>query len=232
MQTPHYLAKAQGTPKGGLVLLHEAFGLTPHIRAQADKFAALGYTTLAPDMLVPSAPLSERDDNAWQSNGIFSWLPQNKAGLDLGRDLIVSTRPEQVLAIVAESVASVKNLGLPIALPIATIGYCWGGSVSFVASKQVPGLACAVCYYGGRIAEIAAQPPAPAIPVLVHTAKLDRYIPYDEAMQALRTHTPGVEVYGYNADHGFNRDDGPTYDAAVAGLALERTLAFFSKHLK
>lgn len=223
-----YTVKARGTPKGGLVLLHEAFGLTPHIRKQADAFASLGYSVVAPDMLTPAAPVDERDDADWQSDGIHTWLPQTKAGLDTGRDLIISTKLEQVFPLLTSAVAALAGQGLPV----ATLGYCWGGSVSFVASKQLPGISCAVCYYGGKLAELAAQPPQPRVPVLAHLAKLDRYIPYEPAMHAVRTHTPEVEAYGYDADHGFNRDDGPVYDAAVAKLALDRTLAFLGKHLK
>jgi carboxymethylenebutenolidase len=215
-----------GTPKGGLILLHEAFGLTPHIRRIADHFAGLGYTVIAPDMLELAVPQAEREDAAWQSDGIYTWLSQKQTGLDIARPLITSIKPEQMLALLQACVAKLDGL------PVATLGYCWGGSVSFVAAKQLPGLKCAVAYYGGRIAELAAQPPAPQVPVLAHLAKLDRYIPFEAAMTSLKEHTPDVEAYGYDADHGFNRDDGPVYKEAAAKLALERTLAFFDKHMK
>ena len=233
MQT-YYFAKAHGTPnngvKGGLILLHEAFGLTPHIRRTADQFAARGYSVVAPDMLELAVAQDERDQeekgSAWQSDGIYTWLSQKQIGLDTARPLIVSIKPEQIMALLQACQAKLDGL------PVATIGYCWGGSVSFVAAKQLPGLACAVAYYGGKIAELAAKPPAPQVPMLCHLAKLDRYIPYEGAIESLRTNTPEVEAYGYEADHGFNRDDGPVYDEAVAKLALERTLAFFAKNLK
>jgi carboxymethylenebutenolidase len=229
MQT-FYMVKAHGTPKGGLILLHEAFGLTPHIRRQCDQFAALGYTVIAPDMLEPAAPQAEREDEAWQSDGIYTWLAQKQVGLDTARPLIVGTAPEQIFDILKSCINKLGDL------PVATIGYCWGGSVSFVAAKQLPGhlpnLACAVCYYGGKIAELAAKLPVPQVPTLCHLAKLDRYIPFEAAIKSLSDNTPDVEAYAYEADHGFNRDDGPVYDAPAAKLALERTLAFFDKYLK
>ena len=43
-----YLAKPAGTPKGGLVVVQEIFGINAHIRAVADRFAEHGYTTIAP----------------------------------------------------------------------------------------------------------------------------------------------------------------------------------------
>jgi carboxymethylenebutenolidase len=183
MQT-FYTARAHGTPKGGLILLHEAFGPTPHIRRTCDHFAGLGYTVIAPDMLELAVPQAEREDEAWQSDGIFTWLSQKQIGLDIARPLITSIQPAQMLALLQACVARLDGL------PVATIGYCWGGSVSFVAAKQLPGIACAVAYYGGKIAELAAQPPAPKAPVLTHLARLDRYIPFEAAMAKPTVTTP------------------------------------------
>src|SRR5436309_8667607 len=46
-----YLAAPEGAgPWPGVVVLHELFGLTDDIRAQADRFAAAGYLALAPDL--------------------------------------------------------------------------------------------------------------------------------------------------------------------------------------
>ena len=42
---------------------------------------------------------------------------------------------------------------------------------------------------------------------------------------------PNVEIFIYQADHGFNCDERGSYDAASAALAKQRTLAFFGKHL-
>eukprot|EP01037_Dinobryon_pediforme_P037950 gene37950-45689_t len=43
-----YHAQPSGTRKGGLVLVQEIFGVTPHIRALCDEYAADGYEVLAP----------------------------------------------------------------------------------------------------------------------------------------------------------------------------------------
>src|SRR5690242_18122583 len=43
-----YLAEAEGKPKGGLVVIQEIFGVNAHIRTVADRFAAMGYTAVAP----------------------------------------------------------------------------------------------------------------------------------------------------------------------------------------
>ena len=43
-----YLAQPEGKPKGGIVVVQEIFGVTEHIRSVADRFAAAGYTAIAP----------------------------------------------------------------------------------------------------------------------------------------------------------------------------------------
>ena len=42
---------------------------------------------------------------------------------------------------------------------------------------------------------------------------------------------PEVEVHVYPADHGFNCDHRGAYQEASAKMALQRTLAFFAKHV-
>jgi carboxymethylenebutenolidase len=39
-----------GGPFPGLVLIHDYWGMTPHIRTQARRFAELGYYVIAPDL--------------------------------------------------------------------------------------------------------------------------------------------------------------------------------------
>jgi len=43
-----YRVDPAGTPKGGIVVIQELFGVNRHIRSVADRFAALGYVAIAP----------------------------------------------------------------------------------------------------------------------------------------------------------------------------------------
>ena len=43
-----YRVDPAGTPKGGIVVIQEIFGVNHHIRSVADRFAALGYVAIAP----------------------------------------------------------------------------------------------------------------------------------------------------------------------------------------
>ena len=56
------------------------------------------------------------------------------------------------------------------------------------------------------------------------------HIPMTHVNELRKLH-PGVQIFDYPADHGFNCDERGSYDANSAKLAKERTLAFFAKHL-
>jgi carboxymethylenebutenolidase len=208
---PGYRVLPKGPVKGGVVVLHEAFGVTPHIERVAEWLAGEGYAVVAPNLLA--------------SVGQLEALPQNKLGLDTGRTLIGQRRMEDVLGEIA---ACVRELG--VHGKVGTVGYCWGGSLSFASAAQVPGVAAASAYYGGKLGELG-RTLVPKCPVEVHLAELDRYIDFADAWGALQPLAPGVVTYAYAADHGFHRDDGVTFDAPAAGVARARTLAFFGRHV-
>ena len=111
---------------------------------------------------------------------------------------------------------------------IGIVGYCWGGYIAWLSAARVSGLACAVSYYGGGITDAAAEDPK--CPVLAHFGERDSVIPLPAVKKFAAAH-PEVEIHVYPADHGFNCDQRASYDAASAGLARERSLQFFRKHI-
>lgn len=215
-QLPAYLVRPQAEPKAGVVIYQEAFGVTPHIKRMCAWLAENGYLALAPDMFARSEP-----DPAKRV------LSYSKEGLNQGRDYIVAHPKETWLLDCTAAIEHVKGQGLKT----GTLGYCWGGSLSYFSASQVSGVSACVGYYGGMMADLAAamQPPCP---VQIHLATLDRYIPVGPTSAAITRHVPKAELYIYDADHGFNRDDGVTYSPPAATLARERTLRFFRDNLK
>ena len=113
--------------------------------------------------------------------------------------------------------------------PVATIGFCLGGSVSYLAAVRLPGLAAAVCYYGGQIVRFADE--APRCPVQMHFGEQDHAIPLAD-VEAIRAKRPDVEVHTYPAGHGFNCDERASFEPASAKLAWGRSLAFLEQHLR
>ncbi|MBS0569513.1 MAG: dienelactone hydrolase family protein [Proteobacteria bacterium] len=204
-----YRVKPVGKPKGGIVIVQEIFGVNPHIRAVADDFAAHGYTAIAPAFF----DFAENDVE----------LAYDKAGIDKGKALAMEVGMERAVEAVASAAESIRSSGR-----IGVVGYCWGGTVALRAAQWL-GLP-ASSYYGARNVGFLDQPlKAPAI---FHFGADDPSIPPD-AIAKHRQAWPEAPVYVYeHCGHAFNRKvDAHAYNAAAAQLALERTLAFFARHL-
>ena len=204
-----YLAKPAGTPKGGVVVVQEIFGVNAHIRRVADGYAAHGYTAIAPAFF------------DFVENGVE--LAYDAAGVARGRDLAMEVGLERALEAVASAAESIRSSG-----KVGVVGYCWGGTVALRAA-QVLGLP-ASSYYGARNVQFLGEPlQAPAI---FHFGADDPSIP-PEAIAKQRAAWPDAPVYVYeHCGHAFNRDADPhAYNAVAAKLALERTLALFARSL-
>ena len=211
---PAYVAEPVGTPKGGIVVIQEIFGVNSHIRAVADGYAAAGYLAIAP-----------------------ATFERVRRGVDLGYDAEGMTEgsalKSAVEALPAPGVMQDIQAAVEYAAKagkVGVVGYCYGGLLTWRAAESVSGLAAAAPYYGGGMTSPDDASRQPKVPVLAHFGSKDHYISL-ESVEAFRKAQPGVEVQLYEADHGFNCDQRGSYNAPAAQLARERTLAFFSTHL-
>lgn len=199
----------QDKPRGGLVIAQEIFGVNGHIRSVCDAYAAEGYLAIAPALF-----------DRLQRGVDTGYAPDDIAR---GRELKARTDIDAVLRDVAaarEVAAAAGRVGI--------VGYCWGGYVAWMASARVPGFACAVPYYGGGMPEASGE--QPRCPVLAHFGERDAAIPVEGVKKLAAAH-PEVQVFLYDAEHGFNCDQRKSYDAPSAKLARERTLAFLRRHI-
>jgi len=201
-----YEALPEGRPRGGVVILHEIFGLTPHIRDVADVYADNGYHVLAP-------ALFDRLER-----GVI--VPY--ASVDRGRALVARLSQQDVIADTGAAVMQLAGSGR-----VGVVGYCWGGTVAWMAAAHLP-IAAAVAYYGGRIHEHLDL--VPRCPVMFHYGEQDPHIPR-AAVERVQAAFPGGEYHWYAAGHGFNCTDRSGYDPDCARLALGRTLGFLAVHV-
>ena len=197
------------TPKGCVVIAPEIFGVNDHIRAVAEGFAADGYAVLAPSLF----DRSERDYEAGYDD----------TSIAAGRAIISEISFDETLRDIAACVTWGAQFG-----KVGLVGYCWGGTIAWLAAAQTDGLACAVSYYGGGIPDHADV--KPRVPLMLHFGEQDQR-PNLEQARAIAAANPGAEAYFYPAGHGFNCDHRASFDAASAALARERTLAFFARHI-
>ncbi len=173
-----------------------------------DGFAADGYTAIAPCLF----------DRV--RRGIE--LGYSAAEMQEGSGYTKQLTPEDTLRDLAAALAVVKHSGRA-----ATVGYCWGGTLSYLAACQLP-LACAVVYYG-RVASYLDQ--KPRCPVMYHYGKEDRSIPHADVART-KAANPHAPLFVYEgAGHGFNCEQRDAYNPQVAALARARTLDFLGRYV-
>ncbi|MGH9133889.1 MAG: dienelactone hydrolase family protein [Ilumatobacteraceae bacterium] len=196
-----------GSARAAVVIVQEIFGVNEHIRAVVDRYAGRGFHAIAPalfDRVERGVELGYNQDDGLRGREIRAGIDWDSTVLDVGA-----------------AVAHVAATG-----PVATIGYCWGGSVSWLAASELP-IAAAVGYYGGQVTQFLDR--TPLCPVLLHFGALDAMIPLDGVAKIGESY-PDVEVHVYDgADHGFNCDARASYQPDAAALALERTLGFLAR---
>ena len=206
-----WVARPEQAPRGAIVVIQEIFGATAHIRDVADRFAAAGFTAMAPaffDVLQPGVELAYDD-----------------AGMRRGRALVGELGLDGALAIVGAATHWLRESGHRV----GAVGYCWGGTVAFLAATRL-GLP-AVSYYGARNVPFLDEPAR--APLMFHFGGRDRSIPAED-VAVHRQKQPQAQTFVYpEAGHAFNRDVDPhAYAPDSARLAWQRTLDFFGEHLQ
>lgn len=206
-----YLAKPAGTPKGGVVVIQEIFGVNHHIKAVTDFFASQGYLALAP-----------------------RFFDHIKTGIELGYtpDTIAEGRgyvmqPGFTDKAVQDAEAAIQELKTRGARKVGVTGYCWGGTISWLAATRLKPDAVSG-YYGGGIH--GARNEKPTVPTQLHFGDKDMHIPMTHVNELRKLH-PDVQIFDYPADHGFHCDERGSWDAAASKQAMARTLEFFGKHV-
>lgn len=207
-----YLARPDGSPIAGLVVVQEAFGVNSHIRFVADGYTRDGFLAIAPaffDRIERGVELGYTGDD-------------RQKGIALARQI----NPDDAVKGMEAALQYLKEQKVGKS---GVIGYCFGGTMAWLAATRL-NPAAAVGYYGGNLARFAQE--NPRCPVMLHFGVLDKHIPKEEIDKVQALH-PDVQVFWYeNADHGFNCDQRDSYNPAVAKLARERSLAFLKEHLK
>jgi len=230
-----YVATPAGAVRGGLVVVHEIWGLVDHITDVADRLASQGYLAVAPDLLSGIGISPEVGQEMQRIRTLGSAEEQTRFQPMLREKMAPMQAPEFARGAIASLRRSVDYLaGRPeVGDRIGVIGFCFGGSYSFSLAAADERIRAAVPFYG--------SPPRPDqlatinCPVLAfygdQDARLTAGLP--ELKQAMSA--AGVEftaqVYP-GVGHAFFNDTSPfSYDAATATDAWNRTLTFLDQTL-
>jgi carboxymethylenebutenolidase len=193
--------------KGGVIVVQEIFGIDEHVRRDVDRWASLGFEAVAPSLYDRREPgfLAGHDGEGMA------------AGISHAR----ATPLDQALADIAACRDYLGPRG-----KVFIVGYCYGGSLAWLAAGKLEGLSGASSYYGSMVQANADL--KPKCPTIIHLGRLDAGIPADEVKAAVRDVNPEVPVHIYDdAGHGFNNEDPARHAAASADLARKRTLELF-----
>lgn len=204
--------KAKGK-LGAVLVVHENRGLTPHIKDVTRRIAKAGFIALGVDALSP-----------------FGGTPANE---DEGRAMFPKLDPAQNIENIKSGLdylRALKNSNKKT----GCVGFCWGGAIANAMAVSDPLLNAAVPYYGRQAAAV--DVPKIKAKLMLQYAGMDERvnegIPAYEA--ALKENKIDYKLYIYEgAQHAFNNDSSPArYNAEVAKLAWDRTIAFFKEELK
>ncbi|MEJ7649623.1 MAG: dienelactone hydrolase family protein [Nakamurella sp.] len=229
-----YRAEPEGSRvRGGMVLIHEIWGLIPHIQDVADRFAAAGYLTIAPDLLSHIGV-----DRALGLELFADYTSSDDAVRSAAQPRMrAMTAPAQAPEYARWATDQLRScIDLLAAEPtvgdrIAAVGFCFGGSYAFAIAAADARVRVTVPFYGvapddieaitGRVLAIYGEPD-------------ERVASTGDATQRRLT-AAGVDattqVYS-GVDHAFFNDTNThTYDAAAASDAWQRTVAFLHEHL-
>ena len=197
------------TSKKSIILVYEIFGLTDHIKNVAKEYAENGFLVAIPDIF---SRLENNIDLPYNKNGFSKGLHlKEKLGWELP---------------VMDIVALAANLRLES--NVSVLGYCYGGSLAWLAMQKSFIFEKGICYYGSSI---------PAFlelnvncPSMLHFGSKDKGIPIEsieKVKKFIDKNKNKIELYVYeNADHGFNCNQRKSYNKKAAELAFEKTIKF------
>lgn len=207
-----WIARPEGRPRGAVVIGQEMYGVTEYLKRVAAFYAAQGYLTITPALY----DRRERD----------CVLAYNEADRDRVHTLYKSMDWEQSLLDLAAARAFVADAGPGSALKTAIVGFCWGGSLAWMAACRQP-FDAAVAYYGSAMPDYKGE--TNRCPVIAHVGELDSSLPPARVAEFSAVH-PEVAFYSYpGAAHGFdNETRAARYHAEAHRLARERSLKFLA----
>ena len=110
-------ARPNGVPKGGVIVLQEIFGLTDHIQQVTETFSEAGYEAIAPALF----------------DRIETGVKLEYTNIERGLELKNASPFETCLLDIQAALAFIAPHGKS-----AVVGYCWGGTLAYLAACQLP----------------------------------------------------------------------------------------------
>jgi len=211
-KTAGYLSPPAAGLGPGVLVIQEWWGLVGHITKVCDRFAAEGFTALAPDLY----------------HGKTANEPDAAGKLFMALNIAQADRDLRGAAKYLAGHSSTAKLGV--------VGFCMGGQLALFAATLNPSIAATVNFYGVH-PNVKPDYAKLSGPVLGLFAEKDSFVTPKVAKdldKAIRAAGKTSEIHVYRGvDHAFFDDERKdVYNKAAADDAWRRTLAFFRQRLK
>ncbi|MFC0114455.1 dienelactone hydrolase family protein [Kibdelosporangium aridum] len=209
----YHASPANGTPAGGILVVHENRGLVPHTKDVVRRVATAGFEALAVDLLSRDGGADKLTDSAAYSAAL-------------------SKRPvDAMVSDVRESLSALSATGNGVR--IGMTGFCFGGGMTWNALASGVQMKAAVPFYGPAPTNIEALASVQAAVFGVYAERDARITGSKDAVegQLKRSGRPyKVTVYP-GVDHAFHNDTGARYNAAQAEAAWIATIEWFRQYV-
>ncbi|PLZ87362.1 carboxymethylenebutenolidase [Fischerella muscicola CCMEE 5323] len=228
LQIDAYLAEpvAQGTFPA-VIVVQEIFGVNIHIREVTERLAKQGYVAIAPAIFQRIAPGFEA-----------GYTPED---IQIGRKYKEQTKADEILSDIQATIAYLKTLANVKGDAIASIGFCFGGHIVYLAAT-LPEIKATASFYGGGIVN---STPGGGAPTITRTPDIkgtlyaffgtqDAGIPQEQTEQIeaeLNKHQIPHKVFRYPADHGFFCNHRGSYNPEAAADAWNKVKELFQQQL-
>jgi len=214
-----YVARPSAASAPAIVVIQEIFGVNKVMRDICDDLSAQGFVAVCPDLfwrIEPGIDITDQSEAEWKR----AFELYNAFDVDAG------------VSDIAATITAVRELP-GVDGKVGAVGYCLGGLLAFLTATRTDADA-SVSYYGVGTEKHLAEAEKLARPLLMHLGEEDQFVPKEAQkliLDALKDH-PQIEIHTYpGRDHAFARVGGAHYDAADAGTANARSLAFFKSNL-
>ncbi len=201
----------------GIIVLQEAYGVTSHIQDICKRLAENGYVAIAPEIfhrtITPGTTIAYGNMDEARPHIAAMTVEGQEADMKAAYEWLIS-----------KPTVDVKN--------IASIGFCMGGRLSYIANCVLP-LQAAISYYAGGMTPFLSRASELHCRHLFFWGGKDKHIPHEAveslvlALAAAKKDYINVEISF--ADHAFNCDDRPNYHPQAAKEAWALSMMFLEQ---
>jgi carboxymethylenebutenolidase len=202
----------------GIIVFQEAFGVNSYICDVAGRFAEEGFLSIAPELFHRTAEGFKCDYKDFEGT----------------RAHIQALTTEGLIADIIAVNEWLRNEKRLLSNEVASIGFCLGGRVSFLANTLLD-LKAAVSFYGGGMPALLDRIPGMQAPILMFWGGLDKHIDENQintVTAALKLNNKNyTNVIFSNADHGFFCNERSSFNPDAAKQAWALTIEFLKSYL-